>query len=164
MNKILSLTQLAALGEKLRSKHQRIIFTNGCFDLLHVGHVRYLQQARELGDFLLVAINSDRSVRLLKGPGRPFNHEQDRAELVAALRCVDGVTLFDDVRATTVIETLRPDVYVKGGDYTIETLDAEERGALEKCNTEIVLVSLIPGRSTTSLATAIASRESHRAM
>ncbi|MBX9743242.1 MAG: adenylyltransferase/cytidyltransferase family protein [Chthoniobacterales bacterium] len=157
MNRLLSLTQLAALGEKLRHERQRIVFTNGCFDLLHVGHVRYLEQARDQGDLLVVAINSDRSVRSLKGPERPFNHEKDRAEVVAALRCVDYVTIFDDLRTTAVIEVLRPTIYVKGGDYTIETLDPQERAALESCRTEIVLVSLIPGRSTTALASNIAA-------
>lgn len=151
MNTLLSHTQLIALGKETRLRGKKIVFTNGCFDLLHVGHVRYLQQARELGDLLVVALNSDRSVRELKGPTRPINLEHDRAEVLAALRCVDYVTLFDALRATSVIEALRPALYAKGGDYTIETLDPGERAALEACGAKMVFVPLVPGRSTTAL-------------
>lgn len=152
MQRLLSSAQLALFGSECRAQGCKIVFTNGCFDLLHVGHVRYLQQARELGDLLVVAINSDRSVSALKGPSRPLNREGERAEVVAALRCVDYVTIFDDVRATAVITALRPAIYVKGGDYTIETLDLGERTALEKCGSEVVILPLVPGRSTTELA------------
>jgi len=127
------------------------VLTNGCFDLLHTGHVRYLKQARELGDALLVAVNSDQSVRELKGPERPLNGEEDRSEVLAALRCVDHVTIFEGKRVTDVILKLRPAIYAKGGDYTIETLDPGERAALEEVGAEILLLSLVPGRSTTSL-------------
>ena len=103
------------------------MFTNGCFDLLHVGHVRYLQAARALGDALAIGLNADESVRALKGPGRPLNSAEDRAEVLAALACVDFVTIFDEPRATRLLAPVRPHVYVKGGDYRLETLDAEER-------------------------------------
>ena len=106
--------------------------TNGCFDLLHVGHVRYLRDARKLGDALAVGLNGDESVRALKGKGRPLNNEQDRAEVLAALSSVDYVAIFPEMRATRFLEMARPALYVKGGDYTSDTLDAEERAALEK--------------------------------
>lgn len=151
MNSFITPDQLAAFGSECRRQGRKIVFTNGCFDLLHVGHVRYLEQARTLGDLLVVAINSDRSVSALKGPSRPLNCEDERAEVVAALRCVDAVTIFDDLRATAVIEKLRPAVYVKGGDYTIDSLDSNERVALEKCGSEVMILPLVPGRSTTAL-------------
>lgn len=151
MNSFITPDQLASFGSECRTQGRKIVFTNGCFDLLHVGHVRYLEQARTLGDLLIVAINSDRSVSALKGPSRPLNCEDERAEVVAALRCVDAVTIFDDLRATAVIEKLRPAVYVKGGDYTIDSLDSNERVALEKWGSEVVILPLVPGRSTTAL-------------
>src|SRR3990167_8304459 len=145
------LHQLIALGAQYRAEGRHLVLTNGCFDLLYTGHVRYLQQARALGDGLLVAINSDRSVKELKGASRPLNQENDRAEIVAALRCVDHVTIFDNLRVTEVIRAVRPSVYVKGGDYSVETLDQSEREALQECGAEVKIVSLIPDRSTTRL-------------
>ena len=127
-----------------------MVFTNGCFDLLHAGHVRYLRQARGLGEALAVGLNSDRSVRELKGEGRPVNEEEDRAEVLAALGCVDYVVIFDGKRATDVLSTVRPHLYAKGGDYTADSLDPEERAALDKAGTEIRILPLVPGRSTTS--------------
>ena len=130
---------------------RRLVFTNGCFDLLHVGHVRYLQGARRLGDTLAIGLNADASVRALKGPGRPLNPAEDRAEVLAALICVDFVTVFDEPRATRLLAAVRPQVYVKGGDYRLETLDAEERAALAAAGSEICFVPMVPGRSTTRL-------------
>ena len=150
-DKIITIQQLSARSETLRHHGQKLVLTNGCFDLLHVGHVRYLRAARELGDALGVALNGDDSVRLLKGEGRPLNNEADRAEVLAALSCVDYVTIFQNVRATRVIEIVRPSMYVKGGDYTTATLDAEERMALEKIGTEVRILPLIPGHSTSRL-------------
>jgi rfaE bifunctional protein nucleotidyltransferase chain/domain len=150
-NKIVTIEQLAARSETLRHHERKLVLTNGCFDLLHVGHVRYLQAARELGDALGVALNGDDSVRLLKGEGRPLNNQADRAEVLAALSCVDYVTIFENVRATRVIEIVRPSMYVKGGDYTTATLDAEERIALEKIGAKIRILPLIPGHSTSRL-------------
>jgi rfaE bifunctional protein nucleotidyltransferase chain/domain len=138
------------LREKLEQQGRLLVFTNGCFDLLHTGHVRYLEQARALGDALVVAINSDASVRTLKGPDRPINSELDRAEVIAALRCVDAVTIFEDARVTRLIEHIQPHLYAKGGDYTPETLDPGEKAALDAAGTEIRILSLVPGRSTTA--------------
>ena len=149
--KILSLSQLSQRANEIRRAGQRLVLTNGCFDLLHVGHVRYLQQARKLGDFLIVAVNGDESVQALKGPGRPLNLEEDRAEILAALECVDFVTIFPERRATAVIEALRPAIYVKGGDYTLDSLNPEEVAALERVGAEIKTLPLVPGKSTSSL-------------
>ena len=133
-------------GERVAGR--RVVMTNGCFDLLHAGHVRYLAEARSLGDALVVAVNSDQSVAALKGPGRPVNPAADWAEVLAALRAVDCTVIFDDVRATKVIEALKPDVYAKGGDYTVDSLNPEERAALEACGAEIRILGLVPGKST----------------
>ena len=151
MERLIANQNLASLGARYQADGMRLILTNGCFDLLHTGHIRYLQQARELGDALIVAVNSDRSVRELKGPDRPINSELDRAEVLAALRCVDHVTIFEGMRVTEVIKALRPAIYAKGGDYTLETLDPGERAALEEAGAEICLLPLVPGRSTTSI-------------
>jgi formyltetrahydrofolate-dependent phosphoribosylglycinamide formyltransferase len=146
-----TLTTLRQMRDRLDRAGKKMVFTNGCFDLLHPGHIRYLQQARNLGDALVVAINSDASVRALKGPTRPINPELDRAEVIAALRCVDAVVLFEDQRATRLIEQIQPHLYAKGGDYTPESLDPEERAALGKVGAEIRILPLVPGRSTTNI-------------
>ncbi len=151
-----ALHDLATMGELAGKK---IVLTNGCFDILHAGHVDYLERARELGDALIVAINSDRSVRELKGASRPVNSEEDRARVLSALRCVDYVTIFDSLRVTTVIELLQPAVYAKGGDYTLETLDAGERDAMLTCGTNIQILPLVPGRSTTAILARAAQGE-----
>ena len=151
MDRLIVSENLAVLGTRYQADGKRLVLTNGCFDLLHTGHVRYLQQARGLGEALLVAVNSDRSVRELKGPERPLNGELDRAEVLAALRCVDHVTIFEGMRVTEVIQVLRPAIYAKGGDYTLETLDPGERAALEEVGAEIRLLPLVPGRSTTGI-------------
>lgn len=143
--------QARALRDDLHRQGRRLVFTNGCFDLLHTGHVRYLQQARALGDALVVGLNSDASVRELKGPTRPVNGELDRAEVLAALRAVDGVVIFHDKRATGLIDAIQPHIYAKGGDYTPESLDPGERDALQRAGTEIQILSLVPGRSTTGM-------------
>lgn len=159
--KLKSAGELAVLRAKLDSRGQRLVFTNGCFDLLHVGHVRYLQAARALGDVLVIAVNGDDSVRALKGEGRPINTELDRAEVLAALGCVDFVTVFQSVRVTDLLKVVKPHVYVKGGDYTVETLDADERAALEAVKAEIKILPLVAGKSTT--ATLKRSRETESA-
>jgi len=149
--KIVDLEELSDRCEKLRAAGKKLVATNGCFDLLHVGHVRYLQAARALGDFLAVGLNSDRSVRQLKGGGRPITTEDDRAEVLAALRCVDLVTIFPEMRATRFLVAARPAIYVKGGDYTSETLNEEERVALKQIGAEIRLIPFEPGYSTSQL-------------
>lgn len=149
--KIVNAERLGAIGKEMREKGGKLVFTNGCFDLLHAGHVRYLRAARALGDALVVAINGDESVRVLKGEGRPLNSEADRAEVLAALECVDYVIIFAEVRATHLLEKARPAIYVKGGDYTRETLDAEERAALERIGAEIRILPFEKGHSTSSL-------------
>jgi len=151
MPKIQTASELAALRTALEASGQRLVFTNGCFDLLHVGHVRYLQAARALGDALVVAVNGDASVRTLKGPTRPVNPEQDRAEVLAALACVDAVTIFHEERVSDLVRAIRPHLYAKGGDYTVESLDAGERAALEEVGAEIRLLPLVPGKSTTRI-------------
>jgi rfaE bifunctional protein nucleotidyltransferase chain/domain len=149
--RIVDAGEMSGVRDRLDAAGRRIVFTNGCFDLLHAGHVRYLQQARGLGDALVVGLNSDRSVRELKGEGRPLNPQADRAEVLAALGCVDYVVVFDGKRATDLLRTVRPHVYAKGGDYTPDSLDPEERGALEACGADIKILPLVPGRSTTAL-------------
>lgn len=138
---------LPAFAAILRDSGQRMVFTNGCFDILHVGHVRYLGAARALGDCLVVGLNSDASVRRLKGAARPVNEEADRAEVLDALRAVDYVTIFDEPTAAELIEILRPDVYVKGGDYTIDTLP--EAKIVKGYGGRVELIDLVPDRSTT---------------
>jgi rfaE bifunctional protein nucleotidyltransferase chain/domain len=149
--KIVTAEQAGALGKQMRENRRKLVFTNGCFDLLHVGHVRYLQAARALGDALLVAINGDESVRALKGEGRPLNRADDRAELVAALECVDHVVIFPEVRATQLLEIVRPSIYAKGGNYTEDTLHTDERAALERIGTEIRILPFEAGHSTSRL-------------
>jgi len=149
--KIVSLDKIAARARELRADGKKIVATNGCFDLLHVGHVRYLKAARALGDVLAVGVNGDQSVRKLKGPGRPINNEKDRAEVLAALESVDLVVIFSELRATRFIELVAPNVYVKGGDYNSETLNAEERDALQKIGSKIDIIPFEKGYSTSSL-------------
>ncbi|MDB6148481.1 MAG: D-beta-D-heptose 1-phosphate adenylyltransferase [Spartobacteria bacterium] len=149
--KILTAEQARALGNEMRENGRNLVFTNGCFDLLHVGHARYLQAARALGEALLVAINGDESVRALKGQGRPLNQAEDRAELVAALESVDHVVIFPEVRATQLLAIVRPAIYVKGGDYTEDSLHAEERAALDQIGAEIRVLPFEAGHSTSGL-------------
>ena len=149
--KIVKLEELSDRCEKLRSAGKKIVATNGCFDLLHVGHVRYLQAARALGDVLVVGLNGDRSVIELKGAGRPITTQRDRAEILAALACVDLVTVFPELRATTFLAAVRPSVYVKGGDYTPRTLDEEESAILKEIEAAIRIIPFEAGYSTSGL-------------
>jgi rfaE bifunctional protein nucleotidyltransferase chain/domain len=149
--KIVSAEQASAIADGLRASGRKLVFTNGCFDLLHAGHVRYLAAARALGDALLVAVNGDESVRALKGIGRPVNRAEDRAEVLASLESVDYVMIFPEIRATSLLETVRPAIYVKGGDYSADSLDSEERSALEKMGAEIRIVPFEAGYSTSGL-------------
>jgi rfaE bifunctional protein nucleotidyltransferase chain/domain len=157
-DKIISLKGLASWREQVRLAGRTLVVTNGCFDLLHAGHVTYLEAARNQGDVLLVGLNSDASVRALKGKNRPVNPEQDRALVLAALVLVDAVCIFPDTRATRFLRLAHPDVYVKGGDYTLETLDQEERRTVERAGGRVVILPLVPGKSTTVLLDQIARR------
>ena len=154
-SKIITLDQLAAESGRLRSESQRVVATNGCFDILHVGHVRYLTAARKLGDVLIVGLNGDDSVRQLKGEGRPVNREQDRAEVLAALESVDYVTIFPENRATNFLRAAAPAVYAKGGDYTADTLDPGERAVLDEFGSRIEIIPFEKGYSTSELLTRI---------
>src|SRR6266508_3920600 len=149
MKKILSLDQLLLERARLRSAGEKLVFTNGVFDILHVGHVRYLEQARALGDKLLVAINSDSSVRELKGEGRPLMNQDERAEILAALRTVDYVTIFDDVSPRTLIAALLPDVLVKGGDYALDQIHGREE--VEAAGGRGVSLPFVEGASTSTI-------------
>ncbi len=147
--KILSLEKLLGVRQSLRAGGKRLVFTNGVFDLLHVGHVRYLAEARGLGDVLVVAINSDRSVRQLKGDGRPIVNEAERAEILSALRQVDYVTIFDDISPRTLIAQLLPDVLVKGGDYNLDEIHGREE--VEAAGGSVVSLPFVEGASTSAM-------------
>lgn len=149
--KLFSLSEAVARREAWRAAGRRVVLTNGVFDLLHTGHLYYLQKARALGDVLVIALNADASVRALKGPTRPVQSEEQRAYALAALACVDAVVIFSEPRLTAEIRALRPDVYCKAGDYTLEKLNAEERQALQTVGARIEFLPFLPGFSTTQL-------------
>lgn len=149
MKAILSPDQMLGEREGLRAAGRRLVFTNGVFDLLHVGHVRYLAAARSLGDALVVAINSDKTARQLKGPDRPITNEHERAEILLALRQVDYVTIFDDVSPRALIAMLLPDVLVKGGDYQLHEIHGREE--VEAAGGRVVSLTFVDGASTTRL-------------
>jgi D-glycero-beta-D-manno-heptose 1-phosphate adenylyltransferase len=149
--KLLSLVQATEYRERQRAAGRRVVLTNGVFDLLHTGHLYSLQRARQCGDALIVALNADASVRALKGPTRPVQTEEQRAYALGALACVDAIVIFGAPRLTAEIEALRPDVYCKAGDYTLEKLDPGERGALQAAGARIEFMPFLPGFSTTGL-------------
>jgi rfaE bifunctional protein nucleotidyltransferase chain/domain len=149
--KLLTLPGAAAWRETQRAAGRKVVLTNGVFDLLHTGHLHTLQASRRQGDALVVALNADASVKALKGPLRPVQTEEQRAFALAALACVDAVIIFGTPRLTAEIAALRPDVYCKAGDYTLATLNPEERAALEAAGTRIEFLPFLPGFSTTSL-------------
>jgi rfaE bifunctional protein nucleotidyltransferase chain/domain len=149
--KIISWEKLPAWRAALRASGKRLVVTNGCFDLLHLGHVTYLESGRNLGDSLLVGLNGNESVSQLKGPGRPVNSEMDRAAVLAALESVDAVCIFSERTATRFLSVARPDIYLKGGDYTLETINEEERRTVEQAGGRIVILPFVPGKSTTDL-------------
>ncbi len=149
--RILSLADAVRYREELRRAGKKLVVTNGCFDILHRGHATYLAESRELGDALLMLVNSDESVRALKGPTRPVVDEYSRAFLLCSLRAVDAAVIFPATRCAAELAALQPDIYVKGGDYTIASLDPEERAALLAAGTEIVFKPFVPGFSTTSI-------------
>jgi rfaE bifunctional protein nucleotidyltransferase chain/domain len=146
-NKILTREALAAALEPRRARGDRVVFTNGCFDLLHIGHARYLAQARSLGDVLVVGLNSDRSVQALKGPTRPIIPQEERAEMLAHLASVDYVSIFDEDVPDALIDVVRPAIHVKGGDYRADQLP--EAAAVLRNGGRIEIMPLVAGRSTT---------------
>jgi D-beta-D-heptose 7-phosphate kinase/D-beta-D-heptose 1-phosphate adenosyltransferase len=156
MMKILSIDQLRSERERLRRLGNRVVFTNGCFDLIHPGHIRYLQEARRLGDALIVALNSDRSVRELKGEKRPILDQNERAEVMAALNCVEYVTIFEEPTPREIIAALLPDVLVKGGDWDLDRIVG--RDEVEAAGGEVLSLPFIEGCSTTDLIERIVRR------
>ena len=150
-DKIIAWNDLPAWRKQFRATGKKLVVTNGCFDLLHLGHVTYLENARNFGDALLLGVNGDAGVRELKGPTRPVNSEADRAGVLAALESITAVCIFPEKTATNFLAAAQPDIYVKGGDYTLETLNQDERRAVESAGGKIMLVPFVPGKSTTSL-------------
>ena len=150
-SKVLTLPQAARWAAAARRRGETVVATNGCFDLLHFGHVSYLQRAKKFGDLLVVGLNGDKSVRQLKGPGRPLVPQQQRAQIMAALSCVDAVVIFPEKRAHRFLGTVQPDVYVKGGDYRPETLEARERAVLTAIGSKVRILPFAKGFSTTKL-------------
>jgi rfaE bifunctional protein nucleotidyltransferase chain/domain len=149
--KIIAWDKLPEWRADVRASGKRLVVTNGCFDLLHIGHVTYLETARRQGDALLVGVNGDAAVRELKGADRPVTPEHDRAAVLAALESVDGVCIFAESTATRFLAAARPDIYVKGGDYTLDTLNQEERRTVEGAGGRIVIIPFVPGKSTTAM-------------
>ena len=149
MGKVISLHQLQQERENWRSENKTVVFTNGCFDLLHPGHTRYLQMARDLGDVLIVALNSDSAVRALKGNSRPILKENERAEVMAALACVDYVMIFDDISPRETIAALLPDILVKGGDWGVDEIIGREE--VEAAGGKVMSLPFVEGVSTTEI-------------
>jgi len=156
---ILTLREAVTLRETLRTQNRKLVFTNGVFDLLHVGHLDYLEKARSLGDSLFIGINDDEAARRLKSGNQPFIPAVERARLVAALSCVDAAVIFDELTAINLIRDLRPDIYVKGGDYAHKELP--ERTVANEVGAKIILIDYLPNHSTTDLIQKILSTKSH---
>jgi rfaE bifunctional protein nucleotidyltransferase chain/domain len=154
LGKVLALNAAVERVRELKREGKRVVFTNGCFDLLHPGHTRYLAEARKLGDVLLVAVNSDRSVRVLKGPGRPVFPQNERAEILAALACVDYVTIFDELTPRELVARMLPQILVKGGNWPPDQIVGREE--VEAAGGKVALIPVIAGFSTSSLVEAAA--------
>ncbi|MEO5657046.1 MAG: D-glycero-beta-D-manno-heptose 1-phosphate adenylyltransferase [Nitrospiria bacterium] len=159
-SKLKTVSELVPLAAQARREGRRVVFTNGCFDLLHVGHTRYLDEARALGDLLIVAINSDASVAALKGPERPLVPEGERAEVLAALAAVDYVAIFDAPDPGEVIAAVQPDVLVKGGDWPVDRIVGRE--VVEARGGRVLAIPLVAGASTTALVERIVARHAAR--
>ena len=149
MGIFISQAQLPEVIEKIREENKSVVVTNGCFDILHVGHVRYLNQTKECADCLILLMNSDKSVKALKGEGRPINNENDRAEVLCGLASVDYVVSFDEQSPANLIDLIKPDVYTKGGDYTLENLP--ERDVVLKNDVKVIFINFVDGKSTTNI-------------
>lgn len=148
MGQLLRRENVADFVKKLHQSGKTVVVTNGCFDILHVGHVRYLQKTKSFADYMIVLLNSDKSVRSIKGPTRPINNEQDRAEVLNALACVDYVVMFDEDSPANLIDEIKPDVYTKGADYSMETLP--EADIMRKNNIIVEFIEFVAGKSTTN--------------
>jgi len=148
MGQVLRREDIAEFVHKLQSEGKTVVATNGCFDILHVGHVRYLQKTKSFADKSLVLLNSDKSVRSIKGPERPINNENDRAEILCALSCVDYVVLFDEDSPRNLLDEIKPDVYTKGADYNMDTLP--EADIMRKNGTKVEFIEFVAGKSTTN--------------
>lgn len=149
MNKIINQNEVEAVVKELKNKNQSIVLTNGCFDILHIGHAEYLKEAKKLGDKLFIGVNSDTSVKKLKGESRPINNEIDRAKLLGYLEFVDYLVIFEEKTADNLIDLVKPDIYVKGGDYTKESLP--EYPTIEKNNAQVAFINFVEGYSTTKI-------------
>lgn len=157
MGQLIRRENIKQLVKEMHDNGKTVVATNGCFDILHIGHVRYLQTTKNFADILIVLLNSDMSVRLIKGPNRPINNENDRAEILCALSCVDYVVLFDENSPRDILDEIKPDVYTKGADYTMETLP--EADIMRKNRTKVKFIEFIDGKSTTSLIKKINNKE-----
>ncbi len=149
MGQIKNRKEIVSIVEKLKKENKKIVFTNGCFDILHIGHVRYLKKSASFGDILIIGLNSDSSVKKLKGNSRPINNEQDRAELLSELNFVDYVVIFSEDTPEKLLDEIKPDIYTKGADYTLETLP--EAKTVLKNNGKVEFISLVEGKSTTNV-------------
>ena len=153
--KIISSSGLTKSIRKHQEHGEKVVWTNGCFDIIHLGHIFYLEHAKKEGDKLIVGLNSDASVKMIKGTDRPIIPEDERARVLAALECVDYITIFREESPLNLLKKLRPDKYVKGGDYTIDTINQDERRLMESYGIEIVLMPKIEGSSTTNVISKI---------
>ncbi len=157
MGQVLRRENIAEFVRNLQKSGKTVVATNGCFDILHVGHVRYLQKTKSFGDYLIVLLNSDKSVRAIKGEGRPINNENDRAEILTALSCVDYVVLFDENSPRELLDEIKPNVYTKGADYNMETLP--EADIMRKNGTRVEFIEFVQGKSTTNTINKINNKE-----
>ena len=157
MGQILNRKNISEFVDKLHKAGKTVVTTNGCFDILHVGHVRYLQKSKSFADYLIVLLNSDKSVKSIKGDDRPINNEMDRAEILVALNCVDFVVLFDEDSPAKLLDEIKPDVYTKGADYTMETLPV--RDIMIKNGTKVEFIDFVQGKSTTNIINKINNKE-----
>jgi rfaE bifunctional protein nucleotidyltransferase chain/domain len=157
MGKVINKAELEAILAEIKAANKSIILTNGCFDILHIGHARYLHEAKKLGDYLFIGINSDSSVKTIKGPERPLNNEKDRAELLSYFSDVDYLVVFEEATADNLISLIKPDIYAKGGDYTRESLP--EAKTLNSTGTKTAFINFVDGYSTTKLIEKINIKE-----
>lgn len=156
MGQVIDRKNIAEFVRNLQKSGKTVVATNGCFDILHVGHVRYLQKTKSFADYMIVLLNSDKSVKAIKGENRPINNENDRAEILCALSCVDYVVLFDENSPRDLLDAIKPDVYTKGADYTIDTLP--EADIMKKNGTRVEFIEFVAGKSTTNVINKISEK------